>query len=136
MKLQILKKTGGQYDCIKGYTIKLLEDNGTILGLEDIEDNECDEIIMKDILDKINSEFHELVFNNISKKLRLKGKMYFTFTSGYLVKQTGDINKIIKENQSVSNIKDILNILNKNSLLIETLTVSGEKYELSVHRKS
>lgn len=137
MKLQLYVKKEDAKELITGYNSKQVNLNGYV-EIDEIEDNECEEIVFKNVLDCLPIESHETFFNIISKKLRLKGKMYFTFTSNNLIDFSNieEINDLLKNNMSVSNMSHITNILTKNGLLIETLSKSGDKYELSTHRKS
>ena len=112
------------------------------LDLQGISDNECIEIVLKDIVNNIPVNEIVPMLVALSGKLRKGGKMYIngldlrTFSRRLLKREISDeeFNKIVYSLKSVTSVPTIKTIISQSNLQIEKLAIRGMQYELIATR--
>lgn len=110
--------------------------------LKNIVSNSCENIIIDDIIDYLPHSNIETFIKLLSSKLRINGSLIITgIEIGTLCRSTisevispSDFSTVIQARSSMSSIGDVLNILKKNNLKIQSSLVKGLKYEVSATR--
>lgn len=110
--------------------------------LKNIISNSCENIIVDDIIDYLPYNTIEPFVKLLASKLRINGSFVVTgIEVGVLCRNTvsevispSDFSTVIQARASMSSIADVLNLLKKNNLKIQSSLVKGLKYEISATR--
>jgi len=137
MKIQILKD---QQNLIEGYEHVAM--NGAELDLSRFSNNECTEIIADSILDAVPVQYIAQSLKMLIDKLRMGGKLVIGGTDlrlfcKHVLNQTispSDANVIVSQCQSMTNLDEIVNLVNTTNIKIETTSINGIHFEICCTR--
>ena len=136
MKLQILNPgdTG-----LTGYETKYLDKD---FSLEDVSDNECTEILVKDSFTQLQGEESVKFLMTLCAKLRKNGSIVLngidsrTLARGLIrgVVSDKEFNDLVYSCKSMVSIPILKEIVHKSGLKIKTLNLKGVNYDLTATR--
>ena len=137
MKIQILKD---QQNLIEGYEHVAM--NGAELDLSRFSNNECTEIIADSILDAVPVQYIAQSLKMLIDKLRMGGKLVIGGTDlrlfcKHVLNQTispSDANVIVSQCQSMTNLDEIVSLVNTTNIKIETTSINGIHFEICCTR--
>ena len=138
MKLMI--QNLGQEE-VADFTNMFIDAQGDV-DLSNVSDNECEDIVLKDVLNMVPIEKTANFISGVGKKLRKGGRMHMNgldlriFCRRVLKNEVDDVtfNKIMKDRQSVVSLPVIRNIVAGTGLIVERAVIKGDTYELVVSR--
>jgi len=138
MKIDIV---GNPNEATSGYKPVLISQDGSI-DLFDVSDSECLEIRANGVLDKFKASQFENSFVSLLKKIRLGGKLVLSgldcnilsrqLISGQLDEKS--LGLIVESCNSISSLKTVANILQRQGLKIQTQKLSGYTYHIVATR--
>lgn len=110
--------------------------------LKNIVSNSCENIVADDIIDYFPHSNVEPFITMLISKLRTNGTIIITgIEIGILCRNTisefisaADFSTVIQLRSSMSSVSDILKVLKKNKLNIQSSSIKGLKYEISATR--
>lgn len=138
MKIDVV---GNASDAISGYKPVIIQQDGS-LDLFGISDSECVEIRANNVVDKFKASQLENNLVSLIKKVRLGGKFVLSgldcnivsrqLLSGQLDERTFGV--IVENNNSMSSLKTVAQIVKSQGLKIETQKLSGYTYQIVATR--
>ena len=142
MKVHLVKS---EESLIKGYKPIVLLPTGSLGKLNNLNilsDNECEFILANDTLDEFSRQEIPEVIQMLIKKLRINGTLVLGGTDirvfcKSVINSTIDENQaseIIRAKQSMTNIQDILSLLQSTGLKIQSSQITGTHYEITAVR--
>lgn len=140
MRLHIVKQGEAS---IEGYKKVELDPSFTFFGLDEVSDNEAQEIFANDILDAVPLELTQNLISQLVSKLRVNGKLVVGGTEfrvflrvclnqGIPEKQAIET---IRANNSMTNLKNLCDLLSSMGLEVETRNINGVHCEVRCVRK-
>ena len=139
MKIHLVKS---QDSVIKGYTPILYSTSVELNNLESLSDNQGEFILASDLLDDFPLQEIPNVIQSLLKKLRLNGTIVIGGTDirifcKNLVNSNlneADASKMIQVKQSMSNIQEVIKLMQQFGLKIQASRIIGTHYEITAVR--
>jgi len=139
MKIHLVKS---QDSVIKGYTPILYSTSVKLNNLESLSDNQGEFILASDLLDDFPLQEIPNVIQSLLKKLRLNGTIVIGGTDirifcKNLVNSNlneADASKMIQVKQSMSNIQEVIKLMQQFGLKIQASRIIGTHYEITAVR--
>ncbi len=138
MKIDVV---GNPSDAISGYKAVVINDDG-FMDMFDISDSECTEIRANGILDKFKASQFEVSLASLLKKVRMGGKVTLSgldcnILSRQLISGKLDevsFSSIVEQCNSISSLKVVSKIIQRQGLKIQTQKLSGYTYQIVATR--
>lgn len=139
MKIHLVKS---QDSAIKGYTPILYSASIKLNNLESLSDNQGEFILASDLLDEFPLQEIPSVIQGLLKKLRLNGTIVVGGTDvrifcKNLVNSTlneTDASAMIQAKQSMSNVQEVIKLMQQFGLKIQASRIMGTHYEITAIR--
>lgn len=142
MKVHLVKS---EENLIKGYKAVIILPVNSLAKLNNLStlsDNECEFILANDLLDEFSRHEIPETIKMLTKKLRINGTLVVGGTDmrvfcKSVINSTLDENQaseIIRTKQSMTNLQDILTILQSTGLKIQSSQIVGTHYEITAVR--
>jgi hypothetical protein len=140
MKLQIVNNDD---ESIEGFiSLKVSKDFKTTLS--QLVDSSCTEVLLLDILDTMEYEQSFEFLFYVLKKIRLNGSIVLRGISSIAFAHSllnGPIDSkrasgIIDNIHSIHDQRDVINLLESNDFIVDTVRLNGVEYELKATRRT
>jgi len=138
MKIDIV---GNPDEAISGYKPVVVNEDGFV-DLFDISDSECVEIRANGVVDKFKTSQFENNLVSLLKKVRIGGKVSLSgldcnvlsrqVISGQLDERS--FSSIVENSNSISSLRTVAQILQRQGLKIQTQNLSGYTYQIVATR--
>lgn len=129
-------------ESIEGYSQIRLEGQNQQFDMSEFSDNSCESILASDILDVYSIQNHAPILQMLTSKLRLGGNVVVGGTSlsafcrtaltGVLSKDSSS--SIIGRNASMSEAREVSDLLSGLGLKIESVHIDGLHFEIKAKR--
>lgn len=139
MKVHLIKN---EESLIKGYKPVYYSASLKLNNLSSLSDNECEFILASEVFDEFSQQEMPNVIQQLAKKLRMNGMLVIggtdirifakSIVNGSMSEQ--DASEMIRTRQSMSNINDVLKIVQSLGLKIQASQIIGNHYEVTAIR--